>query len=197
MSFQHEAVRTDIVKVARERFQHYGVAKTNLEEIASDLGMSAGNLYRYFASKQEIAIACSRQLLNEWMAELRDITQDPQLTAADRLRTYALSILSHSQAIASDPTRNNELVELMTTGCPDLICNKFTQQLNILGTILMQGNHNGEFSITNVYDKAKTVHTALLILDAPGFITLFSEKAWRERVIALVDLLINELSTKQ
>ena len=193
-TFTNDTIRDAILKAARRRFQRYGYTKTNLHEIATDVNMSAGNLYRYFKNKRDIALACCVQLINERTQEIRNIIQDPQLTCSDRLRIYALSILSHSKTMAADPAYNNELAELMTTGCPDLIHNKFAQQLSIIGTILSQGNHNGEFQIDNVHDKAKTIHTALLVLEVPGFIPLFSEKAWEARILSLIDSLLTDLS---
>jgi AcrR family transcriptional regulator len=37
-----------IVAAARARFQRYGYAKTSMQEIAADCGMSAANLYHYY-----------------------------------------------------------------------------------------------------------------------------------------------------
>ena len=191
-----DTARADIIKTARRRFQHYGYKKTNLSEIASDVNMSAGNLYRYFENKQDIARTCCTQLINEWMQEIRDLTQNPELTATDRLRTYAFAILSHSQSIVADPTGNNELVALMTTDCPELIHKKFTLQLNILGAILLHGKHTSEFNITSVHKTAKAIHTALLVLDLPDCVSLFSDSDWKIRITALLDCLLNDLTIK-
>lgn len=156
--------------------------------------MSAGNLYRYFDNKQDIAIACCAQIINERMQELRDITQDPHLSAAERIRAYASTTLSYAQSGINDLNQNNELAKFMTTDCPDLIHKKFAMQIGVLGAILLHGNNTGEFNIPNVHEAAKVIHAAFLILEVSDFILLFSEQAWEARIITLTDCLLNDLS---
>ena len=53
--------REQILDAATNRIKHYGYGKTTMSEIAGDCGMSAGNIYRFFASKLDIAEAMARQ----------------------------------------------------------------------------------------------------------------------------------------
>ena len=65
-------------------FRHYGYAKTNVADIARDLGMSPANIYRFFASKTEIHQAiCGRMLAGSYQQAF-EISQLP-ISAADRL----------------------------------------------------------------------------------------------------------------
>ena len=57
--------RQQILDAAFQRIMHYGYAKTTMAEIARDCCMSAGNIYRFFASKIDIA---------EAMAEIGHLT---------------------------------------------------------------------------------------------------------------------------
>ena len=52
---QDMKTQAEIVSAARSRFRRYGYAKTSMQEIARDCGMSAANLYRYHENKQAIA----------------------------------------------------------------------------------------------------------------------------------------------
>ena len=61
--------REQILHAAMERIMHYGYAKTTMAEIARDCGMSAGNIYRFFASKIDIAEAMARKLNMEINAQ--------------------------------------------------------------------------------------------------------------------------------
>ncbi|MEO6876195.1 MAG: TetR/AcrR family transcriptional regulator [Opitutaceae bacterium] len=47
--------RIEIVSAARSRFRRFGYAKTAMQEIAEDCGMSAANIYRHYENKQAIA----------------------------------------------------------------------------------------------------------------------------------------------
>ena len=49
-----------ITAAARSRFQRFGYAKTSMQEIAADCGMSAANLYRYYDGKLAIGLAVAR-----------------------------------------------------------------------------------------------------------------------------------------
>lgn len=45
---------TRIVDAAQKRFAHYGLAKTTMNDIADDLGISKASLYYYFPDKESI-----------------------------------------------------------------------------------------------------------------------------------------------
>ena len=78
VSEQHlEARRQQIVDAAFQCFARKGFHPTTMQDICAEADLSAGTLYRYFASKEEIiASACSEsqnatdvELLNEALAE--------------------------------------------------------------------------------------------------------------------------------
>jgi AcrR family transcriptional regulator len=78
---------TRILEAAERLFRHYGYAKTNVADIARDLGMSPANIYRFFASKTEIHQAiCGRMLAGSYQ-QAYEISRLP-ISAADRLRQY-------------------------------------------------------------------------------------------------------------
>ncbi len=64
----HEDLRSRIVAGARSRFKRYGYAKTSMQEIAKDCGMSAANLYRYYDGKLGIGVAVAAELQAELLA---------------------------------------------------------------------------------------------------------------------------------
>ncbi|MFZ4071189.1 MAG: TetR/AcrR family transcriptional regulator, partial [Caulobacterales bacterium] len=54
------STRERILHAAMMRIKHYGYGKTTMAEIASDCGMSPGNIYRFFEAKIDIAEAMAR-----------------------------------------------------------------------------------------------------------------------------------------
>ena len=54
-----------ILAAARDRFEHYGVAKTTMQEIATDAGVAVGTLYLYFRNKDELIVACAREFVDD------------------------------------------------------------------------------------------------------------------------------------
>lgn len=54
-----ESIKTQILDAAMNRFARFGFGKTTMAEIAKECDMSAGNLYRYYENKAEIAAGCA------------------------------------------------------------------------------------------------------------------------------------------
>lgn len=72
-----EETRERIARVAEELFRRMGFAKTAVADIASELGMSPANVYRFFPSKTAIVEAiCSRNLV-EMESEIRRVCALP------------------------------------------------------------------------------------------------------------------------
>ena len=73
---------TRILDCAERLFRHYGYGKTNVADIARELGMSPANIYRFFASKVEIHQAvCGRMLGGRSAGEVR--VQRYRISACD------------------------------------------------------------------------------------------------------------------
>jgi len=78
-----------ILDTAERLFRHYGYTKTNVADIAKELGMSPANIYRFFASKSEIQHALARRMLaGSYDLAVADARRGQN--AAESLRFYAL-----------------------------------------------------------------------------------------------------------
>ena len=63
-----EEVKQKIIEVGKIRFKKDGYENTSMKDIASDAGISTGNIYRYFLTK--------KHLLNEILKEIEDEIQE-------------------------------------------------------------------------------------------------------------------------
>ena len=81
-----DAMRQRILDAAKKRFKHYGYAKTSMAEIAADLQMSPGNLYRYFPGKIDIALAIADDSYEIRHDHLAEIAHDGSKSTIERLR---------------------------------------------------------------------------------------------------------------
>ena len=95
-------IRSQIVEAAHSRFSHYGYGKATMAEIATDVGMSAANLYRYFKNKQEIIAECASRSMCERLDCLTIAIRKSGMSAVDRLKTYVLTDLQISHEMAEN-----------------------------------------------------------------------------------------------
>ena len=94
--------REQILDAAMERIHHYGYGKTTMSEIARDCSMSAGNIYRFFASKIDIAEAMARKFNAKVFEDYAAIARKKS-SASSRLREFfEMSLERTFKAIEED-----------------------------------------------------------------------------------------------
>lgn len=111
-----EAMRAEILRHAHELFQHYGFSKTNVGDIAERMGMSPGNLYRYYRNKADIGCAVVAGFFRMAEAEMETALMLPKGTSEDRLRRMILADFRH---LIREMRENPKLVELADLICSD------------------------------------------------------------------------------
>jgi AcrR family transcriptional regulator len=79
---RNEARRLDILRAAARVFRRRGIAAAGMREIAEEAGLSPGNLYHYFAGKDEILLSCQERTLERMQAAVHAARGTP----AERLR---------------------------------------------------------------------------------------------------------------
>ena len=80
--------REAVLAAALGLFSRFGLHGTSVDQVAARAGVSKSNLLYYFASKEELYISVLRDLLELWLAPLREFSaeQDPQQAIADYIR---------------------------------------------------------------------------------------------------------------
>lgn len=68
-----DARRREILAAASRVFRRKGFAATGMRDVAAELGMTAGNLYYYFAGKEEILAFCQEATLDALLAGAAEI----------------------------------------------------------------------------------------------------------------------------
>jgi AcrR family transcriptional regulator len=100
--------RIEILKSAAAAFRRRGYHGASVDEIASALEMTKGNLYYYFKNKEEILFACHEYSLDKLlalMAEVEGESSPPEI----KLRRLVLALIHlilddlHGTALTLDP----------------------------------------------------------------------------------------------
>jgi len=86
MRRKSEARRLDILRAAARVFRRSGVAAAGMREIAEEADLSPGNLYYYFAGKDELLFFCQDRTVDR-MLEAAEAARASDLPLADQLRS--------------------------------------------------------------------------------------------------------------
>ena len=80
--------RQAVLSAALGLFSRFGLHGTSVDQVAARAGVSKSNLLYYFANKEELYVCVLRELLEVWLAPLREFSaeQDPQQAIADYIR---------------------------------------------------------------------------------------------------------------
>jgi AcrR family transcriptional regulator len=94
-----EARRREILGAASRLFRERGLHEAGMREIAAALGMTAGNLYYYFGSKQELLAYCQESALAALLGLAAETCALPERADARLFRLLAghVHVLNASQ----------------------------------------------------------------------------------------------------
>ncbi|MGF9563144.1 TetR/AcrR family transcriptional regulator [Neorhizobium sp. JUb45] len=138
-----------ILDTAERLFRHYGYTKTNVADIAKELGMSPANIYRFFASKAEIHQALARRMLAA-SYDLAVANAHSGKTFADGLRAYALG--QHRMTLET-MLHENKVHEMVVIAMEQQwqVIEEHIERIRILvAELIDQGIKAGEFRQQNV-----------------------------------------------
>src|SRR6187402_1602983 len=100
--------RIEILKSAAAAFRRRGYHGASVDEIASALEMTKGNLYYYFKNKEEILFACHEYSLDKILALMQEVESEPS-PPETKLRRLVLALIHlilddlHGTALTLDP----------------------------------------------------------------------------------------------
>ena len=157
-----EDVQHQIIKAAQARFSRYGFGKTTMAEIAKDCNMSPANLYRYFESKEDIAIEIGNQCLRAKEAVLRGVLKRPGLSAGERFEIFIIENLRYAYKLLSDQPHLSEIVESICIRNPNAVKLHKATYVGLLSEVLTEGNGTGEFDVLDIKATAEIIQTATI-----------------------------------
>lgn len=91
-----DEARARILEVAEEHFRRIGYHKTSVADIASELGMSPANVYRFFPSRDAINESICGRLVNE-VADLAFAIARTNASATEKLDQLLTAVHRHNK----------------------------------------------------------------------------------------------------
>jgi AcrR family transcriptional regulator len=139
-----EARRLAILHAAARVFRRHGIAAAGMREIAEEAGLSPGNLYYYFDSKDELLLFCQERTLEHMLAAVDAAKAGGQSSAAQLrsiLRAHVHALLDELEGA----TAHLELDSLPEALRAPMI-RKRDKYERALRSLVTQGVSRGEFS---------------------------------------------------
>lgn len=189
--------REMILKAAAERILHYGYGKTTMSEIAADCGMSAGNIYRFFPSKIDIAEAMTRRFSNDSMLAYQAITRDPNRTPVQKLKDFFDLRLERTYTLFDKHPKLIELAEIMARERPAFLQEEQTQERLLIEGVLAEGVDRGEFVVLeSIVFTADIIQCAMLKFRFPRIYTRLPLDEQRHELEGVLQLILHGLSVR-
>jgi AcrR family transcriptional regulator len=112
--------RERILAAASRRFATFGYRRTGIAEIARDVGLAAGTVYRYFPGKEEVFLEVVRRVNEAWVTAGRAALAGPG-TAHERLRRLGQASVRFNQ--------DNALLLAILRRDTEIVCAPLAEQI--------------------------------------------------------------------
>lgn len=186
-----------ILQAASDRIKHFGYAKTTMAEIAADLRMSAGNLYRFFASKLDIAEALARTQRIKELEELAEIVQRSNLSAREKLLMLLKHNVSATHKLVREEPRVVEIADIIARERPEFLGQRLREEREFIVSILRDGIRDGEFYPSeDVEFLSECVQSALSKYRSPLVMANMELEALNRQMDGVLELLLKGLNRR-
>ena len=186
--------RQQILDAAMERILHYGYAKTTMSEIAKDCGMSAGNIYRFFASKLDIAEAMARKFNADMYQAYASIAREKK-PAPERLRDFFEFGMNRTYQAIEEKAKILEVAEVLSEERPLYFNEQLAQERVYLVQVLEDGIRDGVFRpIERLDEMAEYMQSALMKFRFPQLFSHLTLPKLKRELAGVLDLILAGLS---
>jgi len=158
--------RMRIAETAEALFRRIGFAKTTVADIASELGMSPANIYRFFPSKNAIVEAICQRCLMEVENRAWAVARS-SAPAAQRLEELVLAILAFHKENLIVEHRVHDMVLAALEHSWDSIRRHKEALCGLTELILREGIASGEFEPIDPRPTADLILRSLVVFTHP------------------------------
>ena len=169
MEIDPDQSRTRILEVAERYFRRIGHHKTSVADIASDLGMSRANVYRFFPSRTAINNSVCGLIVKE-VAEVAHAIARMDAPAGKRLVEILYTLHRHSVRTLVEERPIHDLLLAAMNESWTIIDAHNEQILAILKALICEGLQAGEFKVEDAEEAARGAITAFLPFFHPALV---------------------------
>ncbi len=149
-----------ILDVAEEHFRRVGHRKTSVADIASELGMSPANVYRFFPSKDAIKESVCMRMMDE-VVDIAVVAARTRAPALEKLARLATAVHRHNKTrLAHERRMHDMVVAAMLEGWAHIKVHS-ARMAAIFERIIREGSEVGELKVDDAAEAARAVNSAL------------------------------------
>jgi AcrR family transcriptional regulator len=171
-----DEVRARILRVAEDHFRRIGYHKTSVADIASELGMSPANVYRFFPSKGAINESICGRVMNE-VAEIAFTIAQTNAPALEKLDRLLTAVHRHNKTTLIKERRMHDMIVAAMHENWATIKAHIERMVTIFEAIIREGIEAGEFKFEDPAEAARAIKTAF----TPFFHPILIEQCLQHR----------------
>jgi AcrR family transcriptional regulator len=161
MGTNRDETRARILEVAEEHFRRIGYHKTSVADIASELGMSPANVYRFFPSRDAINESICGRVVNE-VADIAFAIARTNAPAVKKLDQLMTAVHRHNKMTLVKQKHMHDLIVAAMQENWAIIKAHIERMVTIFEAIIREGIEAGEFEVEDVAEAARAVKSAFM-----------------------------------
>jgi TetR/AcrR family transcriptional repressor of mexJK operon len=150
-----------ILIAAQKKFGQFGLGKTTMNDIASELGMGKASIYYYFPTKEKLYEAVVIKEQEQFIQEIGK-TIKPSASAVSLLKLYTKKRVAHFENCLNLSKLSSDAL-LTSVPCVKKLYDDFgKKEVELIRSIIELGIKNGEFQAVDAQDQADFLVTIML-----------------------------------
>jgi AcrR family transcriptional regulator len=156
-----DEARARILEVAEEHFRRIGYHKTSMADIASELGMSPANVYRFFSSRDAINESICGRVLNE-VADIASAIARTNVPAMEKLDRLLTAVHRHNKMTLVEEKHMHDLIVAAMQENWAIINAHTERMVTMFQAIIREGIESGEFDVEDAAEAARAVSSSFM-----------------------------------
>lgn len=156
-----DEARARILEVAEEHFRRIGYHKTSVADIASELGMSPANVYRFFPSRDAINESICGRVVNE-VADIALAIARANAPAMEKLDQLLTAVHHHNKMTLIRERHMHDLIVAATHENWAIIRAHVERMVTIFESVIREGVEAGEFEVEDAAEAARAVSSSFM-----------------------------------
>ncbi|MEV6552221.1 TetR family transcriptional regulator [Streptomyces sp. NPDC051597] len=183
-----------ILEATEEVLRRHGPAKATVVDVARQLGVSHGSVYRHFRTKSALREAVTKRWLDRTTRELASIADDEPREAEATLRAWLAKLFEAKRRKAGDDPELFATYEVLLAENSTVVEEHITELVGQLAQIVHRGVECGRFAALGPDARmARAVFDATNRFHDPAYASQWLRPEIEADFTAVVDLVVHGL----